>query len=62
MTGYQITISLSPKVNFGVISRMPDDERRTIPAADLAQLLADLCREPSQETLHAWFERMGARS
>lgn len=60
--GYQITISLSPDVSFGVISRMPDDERCTIPSCDLPFLFDDLRCFPRSETLHKWFERKrGAR-
>lgn len=61
MNGYQITISLSADVSFGVISRMPDDARRTIPARDLPTLFEELAIEPTQATLHWWFEQKGAR-
>lgn len=54
--GYQITISLSKDFSFGVLQRMPDGKQHTIASCDLQRLLCDLQQDPSQVTLHKWFE------
>lgn len=60
--GYQITISLSKNLSFGVLQRMPDGAQITILSTELFQLLEDLASCPTQGVLQACFEReRGAR-
>lgn len=57
--GYQVCITLHADMRYAIITSMPGNQARTLPAADLDRFLSDIAKDPTPGMIGRWFEKAG---